>query len=144
MTNTSNIQNTEFKIYGTEAKRIADIERRIPSVFADTLAYHMDRLKCTEESLTEKSLILPKTIQRMRNDIRYKAKLETIVAVCIGLQLHPSLSMDLVRKSGHSFIPCCEEHIIYQMLLYEKYKCSIYECNEILKANDFKVLSKEE
>lgn len=133
----------EFKKIGSEAKQIANIVRSLPASFADTLVAHMDRLNCTEESLAEKSSIAPKTIQRMRNDIRYKSKLETVVAVCIGLQLHPILSMDLVCKSGYSFKLFDEVHIIYQVLLNTKYQSQIYECNEILRSNNFKPLGRE-
>ena len=36
------------------------------------------------------------------------------------------------------------KHIIYHLLLNTKYKSSIYECNEILRTNKCKPLSKEE
>ncbi len=134
----------ELKKIGAEAKQVAGIYRQLPSTFADTLVVHMDRLKYTEEALAENALVTAKTIQRMRNDMKYKPKLETVVAVCIGLQLHPVLSIDLVAKAGHSFKQFDEEHIIYQWLLNTKYQCSIYECNEILRANNCKVLCKEE
>lgn len=134
----------ELKKIGLEAKQVASIFRQLPSTFADTLIFHMDRLKYTEEALAENALVTAKTIQRMRNDIRYKSKLETVVAVCIGMQLYPVLSMDMVTKAGHTFKQFDEEHIIYQWLLNSKYQCSIYECNEILRANNCKVLCKEE
>jgi hypothetical protein len=90
----------ELKKIGNSAKQLATIMRRLPATFADTLVSHMERLGCTEESLAEKSLIHAKTIQRLRNDLRYKSKLETVIAICIGLQLHPILSTDLVDKAG--------------------------------------------
>jgi hypothetical protein len=64
-------------------------------------------------------------------------------AVCIGLQLNPVFSADMIRKSGNTF-RATEEHIIYQMLLNSYYQNSIYECNEILQANNCKPLTKEE
>ena len=144
MASTIDIKKKEYKDFGIEAKQVANVERFLPSSFADTFISHMQRLKCSDELLAEKSLIATKTIQRMRYHFRYKPKLETIIAICIGLELHPRLSMDLIQKSGHLFQPCNEEHIIYQMLLYRKYQCSIYECNEILRANGIKPLGKEE
>lgn len=134
----------ELKKIGNSAKQLATIMRRLPATFADTLVSHMERLGCTEESLAEKSLTHAKTIQRLRNDLRYKSKLETVIAICIGLQLHPILSMDLVGKAGFVLKTFDEEHIIYQMLLTSYYQNSIYECNEILRANNCKALGKEE
>jgi DNA-binding XRE family transcriptional regulator len=103
----------------------------------------MDRLNLTVEALEEKSLINTKTIQRIRNDERYQPKLATAVALCIGMQLSPILSRDMISKAGISF-RISEEHIIYQMLLNSYYQNSIYECNEILRTNNFKPLSTEE
>jgi len=133
----------ELKKINNEAKRTANIMRSLPAAFSDTLIAHMDRLKITVEKLEEKSLVNARTIQRMRNDERYQPKLGTIVAVCIGLQLSPVLSADMIRKSGNTF-RATEEHIIYQMLLNSYYQNSIYECNEILQANNCKPLTKEE
>jgi len=133
----------ELKKISAEAKLTANIIRSLPATFSDTLIAHMDRLKITVEKLEEKSLVNARTIQRMRNDERYQPKLATIVAVCIGLQLSPILSADMIRKSGNTF-RATEEHIIYQMLLNAYYQNSIYECNEILLANNCKPLTKEE
>ena len=133
----------ELKKISNEAKRTANIMRGLPATFSDTLVAHMDRLEITVENLEEKSLVNARTIQRMRNDERYQPKLGTIVAVCIGLQLSPVLSADMIRKSGNIF-RATEEHIIYQMLLNSHYQNSIYECNEILQANNCKPLTKEE
>ena len=126
-----------------EAKRTTSIMRSLPAAFSDTLAAHMNRLDFTVEYLEEKSLINAKTIQRMRNNEAYDAKLPSIVAVCIGLQLNPILSADMIKKAGHAF-KIDEAHIIYQMLLNSHYRNSIYECNEILRANNCKPLGREE
>jgi hypothetical protein len=126
-----------------EAKQTANIMRSLPATLSGTLVAHMDRLNLTVEALEEKSLINTKTIQRIRNDERYQPKLATAVALCIGMQLSPILSRDMITKAGISF-RISEEHIIYQMLLNSYYQNSIYECNEILRANNFKPLSTEE
>lgn len=133
----------ELKRINNEAKQTTKILRSLPATFSDTLVAHMDRLDLTVEYLEEKSLVNAKTIQRMRNDDRKPHKLPTVVAICIGLQLNPVLSGDLIRKAGHTF-RIDEEHIIYQMLLNSYYQNPIYECNEILRSNNFNPLSKEE
>jgi len=133
----------ELKRINQEARQTTNILRCLPATFSGTLIAHMDRLEYTVEFLEEKSLVNNKTIQRMRNDDRKQHKLPTVVAVCIGLQLNPVLSADLIKKAGHTF-RIDEEHIIYQMLLNSYYQNSIYECNEILRANNCKPLSKEE
>ena len=133
----------ELKGIGREARQIANIARALPSTFADTLTKHMDRLEVTVEELEERSLITDRTLRRMKNEIGYRPKLSTVVAVCVALQLPPDLSMDLVNKSGHTLMAFDEEHVIYRFILNLKYQSSIYECNEILRANNCKPLSKE-
>jgi len=147
---TSSLQNqrtearaVELKKIGAEAKQTKNILRNLPATFPDTLVAHMDRLGITVETLAERSQVNTKTIQRMRNDEKYQPKLKTVVAVCIGLQLNPVLSYDLVNKSGNKFM-VTEEHIIYRTLLNTYYQNSIYECNEVLLANNCKPLTKEE
>ncbi len=132
----------ELKRINDEAKRTTTIMRSLPATFSDTLVAHMNRLNFTVEFLEEKSLINAKTIQRMRNNEKHDTKLPTVVAICIGLQLNPILSADMLKKAGHTF-RIDEEHVTYQMLLASYYQNSIYECNEILRANNCKPLSKE-
>ena len=95
------------------------------------------------EHLAEESLVSAKTIQRMRTNDAYDAKLETVVAVCIGMKLEPVLSTDMVKKAGLAF-KIDETHIVYQMLLNSHYQSSIHECNEILRASNCKPLGNEE
>jgi len=98
--------------------------------------------ECTVQILADRSLVSEKSIQRMRND-KQDAKLGTIVALCIGLQLPPAISEDLIKKAGYSF-KVSEEHIAYQYLLASCYKSSIYECNELLEAEGLKPIGREE
>ncbi|WP_212506975.1 helix-turn-helix domain-containing protein [Caproicibacterium amylolyticum] len=103
----------------------------------------MSRKKYTVETLAERSLASTKTIQRMRNDENYTPKLGTVVAVCIGLQLHPILSGDLIKKSGLAF-KYTEEHTAYQFILSTHFRSSIYECNKKLACCGFKSIGREE
>ena len=79
----------------------------------------------------------------MRNDEEIPAKAGNDSGGLHSLQLNPVFSADMIRKSGNTF-RATEEHIIYQMLLNSYYQNSIYECNEILQANNCKPLTKEE
>jgi hypothetical protein len=133
----------ELKKINDEARQTTNIMRSLPATFSDTIVAHMDRLNFTVEYLEETSLVNAKTIQRMRNDDRKPHKLPTVVAICIGMQLNPVLSADLIKKAGHTF-RIDEEHIIYQMLLNSYYQNPIYECNEILRMNNYKPLINEE
>ena len=96
----------------------------------------MKRLKVTVEKLEELSLVRYKTIQTVRNNEAVNKSLRNVVAICIGLHLHPLLSEDLIRKSGNTF-KSTEEDFVFQFLVHNHYKASIYECNELLTEYDF-------
>ena len=140
---TTDARAEELERIHSDALLTSVILATLPAVFSETLAAHMKRLHFTLEYLEEKSLVNAKTIQRMRNDEGYQPKLSTVVAVCIGMQLSPILSADMIKKAGICF-RATEEHVIYQMLLNSHYQNSIYECNEILRSINCNPLGKEE
>jgi hypothetical protein len=68
-------------------------------------------------------------------------RLRSIIAVCIGLQLPPIISVELVRKAGYTFVGDIEM-IAFNQLLSCQYKNSVYECNELMEACGLNPLSK--
>ena len=97
----------------------------------------------TAEQLAEKSLLTPKTIQRMRTNQNYKWEMETVVALCVGLQLPPYISVPLIEKAGLK-IKADEKDITYAHLLATHYKSPIFEFNEYLEAVGYPPLSGKE
>jgi hypothetical protein len=123
-------------------KKISEILCSLPGTFSGSVVQNMTRKKYTVESLGESSLASSKTIQRMRSDENYAPRLGTIVAICIGLQLHPVLSMDLILKAGLSF-KYTEEHTAYLFLLSTHFRSSIYDCNRHLERCGIEPIGKE-
>ncbi len=126
-----------------EAKICADIIKKLPGTFGDTLAMLMEMYDITEEQLEGTSLISVKTIQRMRGDYGYRPKFKTIVAICIGMHLHPMLSENLISKSSTQPISCFEEDVAYKFILNCCWKKSIYEVNEELRVAGIKEIANE-
>ncbi|MBN2795119.1 MAG: ImmA/IrrE family metallo-endopeptidase [Clostridia bacterium] len=122
---------------------IVKIKNSLPSEFSMTLKAHMKRKNCSVEKLEELSLIGYKTIQRMRNDENYPVEIEHVVALCVGLQLHPVFSRDLMTKAGKTF-KGTELHITYELFINTLYNESIHYCNEILKDNNFSLLGTDD
>ncbi len=110
---------------------VSGIMNGLPSSFTDTLKAHMKRKKITSEMLAERCLMSNAKISRIRRDCNEGVSLRTVIALCIGLRLHPSLAEDLVRKAGYSFNGSME-HIAFQTLLFCMTNSSIYECNDYL------------
>ena len=83
---------------------VADIVRRlateVPSGFAGTLDYHMNRKKITNEELSFRTNISTVSISEYRNTLSPKISLERAVALCNGLKLEKHYSHDLLKKAG--------------------------------------------
>lgn len=83
---------------------VADIVRRlateVPSGFAGTLNYHMNRKNITNEELSFRTNISTVSISEYRNTLSPKISLERAVALCNGLKLEKHYSHDLLKKAG--------------------------------------------
>lgn len=125
-------------------KEIIALRKTLPMTFSDSLIRIMEWAEVTEEELAEESRLNPKTIQRLRTNPDYNVTLKTVVSICIGLHLHPLLSMHLINAAGLSFRAGSEEHMMYQFFITGFYTHPIDECNEMLEASGFKILSGKE
>jgi hypothetical protein len=132
-----------LKAESLAVKETAKIVRELPATFAGSLEMLMKWRRLTVEQLAENALTSPKTIQRMRNDPGHNWELSTIIAVCIGLQLPPYISFDLVTKAGLAF-KATEEHITYKHLLTVYCQSTIIECNEFLEEAGYAPIGREE
>lgn len=112
-------------------KELVEVMQSVPNSFSGTLKVLMKWKEITVEGLASDSCVSPKTIQRLRNDDEYETKLETIVALCLGMHLPPTASEYLIGKSKFSFI-FSEKHLMYRFLLNSYYSHDIYDCNVLL------------
>ena len=124
-------------------KDAAKMMEDLPATFHHALIKLMEWRGVTNEQLAEKSLLSSKTIQRMRTNPNYKCELETVVAVCFGLQLHPYISNSLIEKAGLK-IKVGEKSITYAHLLATQYQSTIHEVNNYLEIVGYSHLSGKE
>lgn len=130
----------EFKIYVEQTAAIMD---ELPGKFGATLAYHMKQLHLTNEALASLCLINEDTIRKYRNGSnKSKPNLQTVVALCVGLQLPLPFSLDLVHKAGHTFAGEPSD-IAYLTILSSMTGCRIYDCNALLRNTGVPPLAKE-
>ena len=104
------------RIHTDSPKDVVALLRRLPPAFPDALVELMRWRGCTVEELAEKALISRSTVIRMRNDLDYESNLESVVGICVALQLSPPIYPEMIAKAGHSF-KLNERHIAYQQLL---------------------------
>ncbi|MDL2327813.1 TlpA family protein disulfide reductase [Ruminococcaceae bacterium OttesenSCG-928-A11] len=96
----------------------------------------------TVEGLAESALMDVKMLQRMRNDAAYPKNIESVIALCIGMHLQPELSEELIKRSGFSLRMAQNEvHLLYHFFIGSYYKHTVAECNELLTAKGFDVLT---
>lgn len=122
-------------------KELAEVMQNLPGSFSGALKSLMTWKGKTVEALAGDCCLDPKTIQRMRNNEAYETTIETIVAICIALQLPPAASEALINRSACS-LGVSEKHLTYRFLLNSCYAKSIYECNEMLQRLGFEPLTK--
>jgi transcriptional regulator with XRE-family HTH domain len=98
------------------SKKISEELMNMPSSFSKTLEYHIKRRKLTNEVLAERSGLSSRIISDYRNNESLIKELPTLMALCIGLNLHPFFADDLILKAGHLW-KRTHEHQIYKWLL---------------------------
>lgn len=111
--------------------------------FGPALEYLMKQPpKHTDERLAEYAGLSSKTISRMRHG--KGTSVPSVVAVCIGLQLHPDISAAMLQKIGCVLGPPVEINMIYKNILCNCNTQMIEECNDLLVHAGFDSLTKSE
>lgn len=124
------------------SKDVAKILQAMPGNFPTALVYLMEWKGVTNEELAEKTFLDTRTIQRLRNDFDNKTSIETVIAVCIGLQLPPAISSRLIELSTCS-LGVGDKHVAYHCILTSYYTRPIIDCNALLTNMNLKPLTKE-
>lgn len=135
--------DSRAKMVSAYNKELAGVLQNLPGSFSGSIKGLMEWKGITVEALAEASLVSAKTIQRLRNDEGYETTLETVIALCIGLQLPPAASTDLLEKSGFS-LKNTELHLMYRFLLTSYYTHALYDCNQLLTEQSFAPLTADE
>ncbi|WP_460001163.1 helix-turn-helix domain-containing protein [Paradesulfitobacterium aromaticivorans] len=123
-------------------KELAEVMQNLPGGFSGALKSLMAWKEKTVEELAGDCCLDPKTIQRMRNNEEYETTIETIVAICIALQLPPVVSEALISRSACS-LGVSPKHLTYRFLLNSCYTKTVIECNDILRRLELDPLTKE-
>lgn len=98
----------------------------------DTIRYHMTRLDMTVESLSERTGLGIRTIIGLRNNSCHAPKLETILAMVVGLGLEDMFCMDLLEKANLTHLTKSETYQLYRLMVSVKPDISVYQINEYL------------
>lgn len=123
-------------------KHLNRIQKRIeemPGSFSEALTYLMKEYHITVMELADATTLSMKTIQRLRNELRFSYPLDWVIALSIGMQLEPSVSAAFLARAGYD-LRMMPQGIVYQFILSCKYTQKIGEIQQFLKENQYKEL----
>ena len=101
---------------------LTNLLQTLPSTYSGTLRAHIKRSGLTTEKLAEICEISEKTIQRYKASDETECELPILVALCVGLKLHPILSFDLLSKAGYGSLRSSKKHTAYKLILLTMYE----------------------
>ena len=101
----------------------------------NTIAKHRERLKITQEGLSELSGLSVATIRRIETGAIIRPKIEFVLVICIALKLDELYCFDLIKKSCNaSFFEVLDEvAIVYLKIIREKNKRTVEYWNNYLE-----------
>lgn len=107
--------------------------------FAPALVEVMKWRDVRNQELADVSSLGIKAISNLRND-KTEPKLESVIAICIGLKLPPIVGKKLVELSGNMLRAGNERDTLYEFILCATASFDVNMCNKLLVDKGFKEL----
>ena len=98
----------------------------------ETIRYHMTRLDITVEQLSERTGLGVRTIIGLRGNTCHTPKLETLLAVVVGMGLEDMFCSDLLEKANLIHMTKGETYQLYRLMVSVKPDISVYQINDYL------------
>lgn len=117
--------------------KMYNIINEIPYGFRGTLRFLREELGFSRELLEERTGISSNTIKEIEINEKRGYTLETVIALCVGMNLPPDFSFELLKNSGY----CIENNsnqlnCLYKFILRNLYNDKIEEVNSFLHENN--------
>lgn len=107
--------------------------------FAPALVEVMKWRDVRNQELADETNLGLKAISNLRNG-KTEPKLETVIAICIGMKLPPSISKMLVELSGRTLRVGNQQEMLYEFILNCTASWDVNMCNTLLVNKGFKEL----
>jgi hypothetical protein len=111
--------------------------------FAQLAYAHIERRDYDKDEFYERTLLSGKTYDRVKANTFPHPKIETVMSVCIGLELGVFYGIPVLTAAGHT-LTNSPLHCAYHQLLATCCGKTIFECNEMLEKSGFEPLNKRE
>ena len=109
------------------------------SNFAPALVEVMEWRDVRNQELADATNLGLKAISNLRND-KTEPKLESVIAICVGMKLPPIVSKRLVELSGKALRLGNQREMLYEFILSGTASWDVNMCNDLLVKHGFKVL----
>lgn len=126
--------------FAAQADKIASLLNTLPPSYPETIKKLMAKNKISVEELAYRSGLTERTVYRHRQGEKKRPPLPQVMALCIGMNLHPVFSFDLLSKAGIR-LTSSKEDTVYTMVLMTMSEKSITDVNKYLKAAGVETLS---
>ena len=127
----------ELELKRKEKAKLDKIKKDIYQMsFSDTFKYHRERRKISYKMLADRTE-LSETILKCYANGSKSPTLENMMAIFIGLNLHPELCYDLLQKEGKQLVengPNAYRDDVYRTLINDHTDGNLEQWNLILKA----------
>ena len=132
---------TQAALLKAEIEEEFQFMQRQNATFCQEAYAHIRRKGCNKISFQVKTGLSGKTYERIKSGSLKHPKLDTIMLICIGLDLGFDYGQSLFQKAGYT-LSGSELQIAYRKILLSCRGLSIYQCNQILSSFGLPVLSK--
>lgn len=99
--------------------------------FAQTAWAHLERLDIKPKEFCDRTLLSEKTYERIRDNRMPNPTFQTVMLICVGLDLGGVFGEQLLDLGGHKLTA---ERLAYKKILHSYAGHTIFECDEVLTA----------
>lgn len=122
------IRSAESKKYVEE---IWEVRQLMPNPFPEALKFLCEWTEMSNVDISLASGVSESTISRLKASEDYKKEKKTLIKICLGMQLPPLLSLELLSKAGIDLIrSTSKEDASYLFLLDFCYEDSLDTCEK--------------
>lgn len=108
---------SEMEDIKNELSSIYNTIINLPPLWVETFEYHRKRKNLSISDLSVRSHISETTLYNYKKKPYIQPKLAVVLAIIIGLNLHPIYAKDLLTKAGYNIMAPSPTNYIFQFLI---------------------------
>ena len=114
-------------LVGESRSFLEDFEDTLVQSFSETLVQLMKDKKIRGKDLAMRTGITEQHISKMKGDVNYQPKKDTVIALIIGMRLTPEEGADLLERAGYCLSRAQKRDMIFRFFIKER----AYDINDV-------------